>query len=153
MFNLQLTNYVCVWSGVCHNVSVSEIISVREQEEENSSRRRDDGSWKKIKESEGKDCRQAFTGKHTPKHSEKHLKHICTHSWKHTLNSWKNKHNRKHSCKRSKYIQKHSKKKRNTSIHIPPKYLETWLERHLEAQKTPQIQVVKIPRELSRDTV
>lgn len=51
---------VCVCgSGVCHNVPVSEIIAVREEEEEN----RDDGSWKKIKEREGKDCRQAFTGK------------------------------------------------------------------------------------------
>ncbi|XP_037623466.1 ceramide kinase-like [Sebastes umbrosus] len=47
--------------SVCHSVSVSEIISVREEEEENSSRRTDDGSWKKIKEREGKDCRQAFT--------------------------------------------------------------------------------------------
>ncbi|XP_029697036.1 ceramide kinase isoform X1 [Takifugu rubripes] len=44
-------------SGVCHNVPVSEIVAVREEEEEN----RDDGSWKKIKEREGKDCRQAFT--------------------------------------------------------------------------------------------
>uniref|UniRef100_A0A3Q3JXY6 DAGKc domain-containing protein n=1 Tax=Monopterus albus TaxID=43700 RepID=A0A3Q3JXY6_MONAL len=33
----------------------SEIISVREEEEDNGSRRRDDGSWKKIKEREGKD--------------------------------------------------------------------------------------------------
>lgn len=50
---------VCVrGSGVCHNVPVSEIIAVREEEEET----RDDGSWKKIKEREGKDCRQAFTG-------------------------------------------------------------------------------------------
>lgn len=47
--------------SVCHSVSVSEIISVREEEEDNGSRRRDDGSWKKIKEREGKDCRQAFT--------------------------------------------------------------------------------------------
>lgn len=46
-------------SGVHHNVPVSEIIAVREEEEEN----RDDGSWKKIKEREGKDCGQAFTGK------------------------------------------------------------------------------------------
>lgn len=53
---------VCVFvcgSGVCHNVPISEIVAVREEEEEN----RDDGSWKKIKEREGKDCRQAFTGK------------------------------------------------------------------------------------------
>lgn len=48
---------------MCHCVSVSEIISVREEEEESSSRKTDDGSWKKIKEREGKDCRQAFTGK------------------------------------------------------------------------------------------
>lgn len=47
--------------GVCHSVPVSEIISVREEEEENGSRQRDDGSWKKIREREGKDCRQAFT--------------------------------------------------------------------------------------------
>lgn len=45
--------------GVCHNVPVSEIIAVREEEGEN----RGDGSWKKIKEREGKDCGQAFTGK------------------------------------------------------------------------------------------
>uniref|UniRef100_A0AAQ4RV87 DAGKc domain-containing protein n=1 Tax=Gasterosteus aculeatus aculeatus TaxID=481459 RepID=A0AAQ4RV87_GASAC len=44
--------------SVSHSVSVSEIISVREEEE---SRGRDDGSWKKIKEREGKDCRLAFT--------------------------------------------------------------------------------------------
>uniref|UniRef100_A0A3B5AFP5 Ceramide kinase-like n=1 Tax=Stegastes partitus TaxID=144197 RepID=A0A3B5AFP5_9TELE len=37
------------------------IISVREEEEENGSRRREDGSWKKIKEREEKDYRQAFT--------------------------------------------------------------------------------------------
>uniref|UniRef100_A0A3Q3NDF2 Ceramide kinase n=1 Tax=Mastacembelus armatus TaxID=205130 RepID=A0A3Q3NDF2_9TELE len=47
-------------SGVCQSVSVSEIISVRE-EEENSSGQRDDGSWKKITDREEKDCRQAFT--------------------------------------------------------------------------------------------
>ncbi|XP_039882501.1 ceramide kinase-like isoform X1 [Simochromis diagramma] len=47
--------------GVCHSVPVSEIISVREEEEETGSRQRDDGSWKKIREREGKDCRQAFT--------------------------------------------------------------------------------------------
>ncbi|XP_032378832.1 ceramide kinase [Etheostoma spectabile] len=46
--------------GVGHSVSVSEIISVRE-EEENSSSRRDDGSWKKIKEREGKGRGPAFT--------------------------------------------------------------------------------------------
>lgn len=45
-------------SGVRHSVPVSEIVAVREEEEEN----RDDGSWKKIKESEGQDCGQAFTG-------------------------------------------------------------------------------------------
>lgn len=56
----KLTNCV-LSSGVCHSVSVSEIISVRE-EEENGSRTRDDGSWKKIKEREGKDCGQSFTG-------------------------------------------------------------------------------------------
>lgn len=50
---------ICVcMSGVCHSVPVSEIIAVREEEEEN----RGDGSWKKIKEREGKDCGQAFTG-------------------------------------------------------------------------------------------
>lgn len=71
---------VCAWSGVCHSVSVSEIISVREEEEENSSRRRDDGNWKKIKEREGKDCRQAFTGKHTWKQWNTHLaSHLYTH--------------------------------------------------------------------------
>lgn len=54
--------------SVCHSVPVSEIISVREEEEEDESsssssrrRQRDDGSWKKIQESEGKGCRQAFT--------------------------------------------------------------------------------------------
>lgn len=73
MFNLQLSNCVCVWSGVCHSVSVSEIITVREQEEDTSSGQRDDGSWKKIKERERTDCRQAFTGKHNPKHSETRL--------------------------------------------------------------------------------
>ncbi|XP_069575244.1 ceramide kinase-like isoform X2 [Brachyistius frenatus] len=46
--------------SVCHSVSVSEIISVRE-EEENGSGRRDDSNWKKIKEREGKDYRRAFT--------------------------------------------------------------------------------------------
>lgn len=45
-------------SGACRSVPVSEIIAVREEEEEN----RDDGSWTKIKEMEGKDCGQAFTG-------------------------------------------------------------------------------------------
>ncbi|XP_029009857.1 ceramide kinase-like isoform X2 [Betta splendens] len=45
----------------CHIVPVSEIISVREEDEENGSGRRDDGSWKKIKERDVKDCRQAFT--------------------------------------------------------------------------------------------
>lgn len=44
--------------GVCRSVPVSEIIAVREEEEEN----RDDGSWKKIKELDGKGCGQAFTG-------------------------------------------------------------------------------------------
>lgn len=44
--------------GVCRSVPVSEIIAVREEEEEN----RDDGSWTKIKEVGGKDCGQAFTG-------------------------------------------------------------------------------------------
>ncbi|CAF98379.1 unnamed protein product, partial [Tetraodon nigroviridis] len=39
------------------SVPVSELVAVREEEEEN----RDDGSWKKIKESEGQDCGQAFT--------------------------------------------------------------------------------------------
>lgn len=69
MPDVQLTNSVCacvcvfLWLGVCHSVPVSEIISVREEEEENGSRQRDDGSWKKIKEGDGKDCRQAFTGK------------------------------------------------------------------------------------------
>ena len=45
-------------SGVCRSVPVSEIIAVREEEEEY----RDDGSWKKIKEMEGNGCWQAFTG-------------------------------------------------------------------------------------------
>lgn len=44
--------------GACRSVPVSEIIAVREEEEENG----DDGSWTKIKEIEGKDCGQAFTG-------------------------------------------------------------------------------------------
>lgn len=61
--------FVSLWTtGVCHSVPVSEIISVREEDEEDGSssgRRRDDGSWKKIQESEGKGCRQAFTGEHT----------------------------------------------------------------------------------------
>lgn len=48
--------------NLCRSVAVSEIVSVREEEDENSSKRRqDDGSWKKIKEGDGKDCRQAFT--------------------------------------------------------------------------------------------
>ncbi|CAN9499022.1 unnamed protein product [Ophioblennius macclurei] len=47
--------------SVSHAVSVSEIISVREEEEESGGRRQDDGSWKKIREGEGQDCRQAFT--------------------------------------------------------------------------------------------
>lgn len=47
-------------TSLSHSVSVSEIIAVRE-EEENGNRQRDDGSWKKIKEREGGDCRQAFT--------------------------------------------------------------------------------------------
>ncbi|XP_060892099.1 ceramide kinase [Labrus mixtus] len=48
--------------SVCHCVPVSEIISVREEEDETSRRRKkEDGSWKKIEEREGKDCRQAFT--------------------------------------------------------------------------------------------
>lgn len=79
MSDVQLTNCVCLWTGVCHSVPVSEIISVREEEEENSSRQRDDGSWKKIKEREGKDCGQAFTGKH----SRKHKKHLETHFYTH----------------------------------------------------------------------
>lgn len=49
-------------------MSVSEIISVREEDEESGGRRRDDGSWKKIKEREGKDCRQAFTGEQLAAH-------------------------------------------------------------------------------------
>lgn len=40
--------------SLCRSVAVSEIISVREEEEEN-------GSWRMIKERQGKDCRQAFT--------------------------------------------------------------------------------------------
>ncbi|XP_042266742.1 ceramide kinase-like isoform X2 [Thunnus albacares] len=47
--------------SVCQSVLVSEIISVKEEEEENSSKQKDDGSWRKIKEREGKDCRRAFT--------------------------------------------------------------------------------------------
>lgn len=56
---------VCVVAGLCHSVPVSEIISVREDEQDSSrpSDDDDDGSWKKIREGEGKDCRQAFTGK------------------------------------------------------------------------------------------
>ncbi|XP_023275721.1 ceramide kinase-like [Seriola lalandi dorsalis] len=73
-YDVSLTRSVLTWKrrtsspvyhpfrpSVHHSVSVSEIISVREEDEENISRRRDDGSWKKIKETEGKDCRQAFT--------------------------------------------------------------------------------------------
>lgn len=44
---------------------VSEIISVREEEEENGSRQKDDGSWKKMKEQGGRDCRRSFTGDHS----------------------------------------------------------------------------------------
>ncbi|XP_029378613.1 ceramide kinase-like [Echeneis naucrates] len=47
--------------SVYHSVSLSEIVSVREEEEENIGGQRDDGSWKKIREREGKYCRQAFT--------------------------------------------------------------------------------------------
>ncbi|KAM6937034.1 ceramide kinase-like [Xenentodon cancila] len=47
--------------SVRHNVPVSEIICVRQEEEETSSRRRDDSTWRKFRETEGKDCRQAFT--------------------------------------------------------------------------------------------
>ncbi|XP_017295008.1 ceramide kinase isoform X1 [Kryptolebias marmoratus] len=48
--------------SMCHSVPVSEIISVREEEEENVSKQIDDeGSWKKIREGERKDCRQTFT--------------------------------------------------------------------------------------------
>lgn len=52
-----------VVAGVCHSVPVSEIISVREEEDSIRPKDDDDGSWKKIREGEGKDCRQAFTGK------------------------------------------------------------------------------------------
>lgn len=55
----KLCPLVC-GSGVYRSVPVSEIIAVREEEEEEN---RDDGSWKKIKEIEGKDCGQAFTGR------------------------------------------------------------------------------------------
>ncbi|MED6246956.1 hypothetical protein ATANTOWER_026843, partial [Ataeniobius toweri] len=44
------------------SVPVSEIISVREEDEESGSRRKDDGSWKKIKDGDGTDCRKSFTG-------------------------------------------------------------------------------------------
>ncbi|XP_061578222.1 ceramide kinase-like [Cololabis saira] len=47
--------------SVQHSVPVSEIICVREEDQETSRRRRDDGTWRKFSESEGKDCRQAFT--------------------------------------------------------------------------------------------
>ncbi|KAK2880569.1 ceramide kinase-like [Channa argus] len=47
--------------SVSHVVSVSEIIAVREEDEEESSRTTNSGSWKKIQEGEGKDCGQAFT--------------------------------------------------------------------------------------------
>jgi len=47
---------------------VSEVISVRE---EDSVRGTDDGSWTtKIRAREAKDCRPAFTGKHTWKHAD-----------------------------------------------------------------------------------
>ncbi|KAK2842734.1 hypothetical protein Q5P01_012934 [Channa striata] len=47
--------------SVSHSVSVSEIIAVREEDEDSGSRQTDDGSWNKIEEREGKDCGQAFT--------------------------------------------------------------------------------------------
>ncbi|KAM9754846.1 ceramide kinase isoform 2-T5 [Menidia menidia] len=47
-------------ASVRHIVPVSEIIFVREEEEEEI-RQKEDGSWKKIREGGGKDCRQTFT--------------------------------------------------------------------------------------------
>ncbi|XP_041854153.1 ceramide kinase-like [Melanotaenia boesemani] len=47
--------------SVCHSVPVSEIISIRVEEEASGSRRKEDGSWKKITEIDGKDGGQAFT--------------------------------------------------------------------------------------------
>lgn len=66
--------FVCR-SGSCHIVPVSEIISVREEDEENGSRRRDDGSWKKIKEREATDGRQAFTGNTWNHSKQRHSPH------------------------------------------------------------------------------
>ncbi|KAM8861911.1 ceramide kinase-like [Synchiropus picturatus] len=56
--------------SLCHRVPVSEIISVRD-EEENGVAQSDDGSWKKIKEKEGKDCRRTFTVSYVER-SQKH---------------------------------------------------------------------------------
>ncbi|KAM9808264.1 ceramide kinase-like [Neosynchiropus ocellatus] len=56
--------------SLCHRVPVSEIISVRE-EEESGGAQSDDGSWKKIKEKEGKDCRRTFTVSYVER-SQKH---------------------------------------------------------------------------------
>ncbi|MEQ2197583.1 hypothetical protein XENOCAPTIV_000609 [Xenoophorus captivus] len=55
---------VCYGIPEClsRSVPVSEIISVREEDEESGSRRKDDGSWKKIKDGDGTDCRKSFTG-------------------------------------------------------------------------------------------
>ncbi|MEQ2236284.1 hypothetical protein ILYODFUR_010993, partial [Ilyodon furcidens] len=47
--------------SLSRSVPVSEIISVREEDEESGSRRKDDGSWKKIKDGDGMDCRKSFT--------------------------------------------------------------------------------------------
>ncbi|MEQ2295173.1 hypothetical protein AMECASPLE_011387 [Ameca splendens] len=47
--------------SLSRSVPVSEIISVREEDEESGSRRKDDGSWKKIKDGDGTDCRKSFT--------------------------------------------------------------------------------------------
>ncbi|XP_061532983.1 ceramide kinase-like [Phycodurus eques] len=46
--------------NACHSVCVSEIISVREEDEEEEDGR-DDGSWKKIRERDDKHRRRSFT--------------------------------------------------------------------------------------------
>lgn len=45
--------------SLCRSVAVSEIISVRVEGEEQSSK--DNGSWRKIRERQWRDCRQTFT--------------------------------------------------------------------------------------------
>ncbi|XP_038136455.1 ceramide kinase-like isoform X1 [Cyprinodon tularosa] len=48
-------------SDMGHSVPLSEIISVRGEEEEGGTKHKDDSSWKKIKDRGGQDSRQAFT--------------------------------------------------------------------------------------------